>query len=439
MIDINIIRKNPEILFESQRRRFQSDDIVKAAIEYDNKWREILRKVNDLKAEKNRLVKEISTIAKKGEDISPYKKKAEEIDKEIETMNKELNDIEEKRDTILKRIPNIVDNDAPVAPDESGSVPFYFHGRADVYRDDLENFIRGSLNKMEYRLIDRKRVSHVDLLLERGLINLETAAKVAGSRFYYLLGDLVLLENSIELLALKMLNNKGFKLVEPPFMLNREATNGATDFTAFEDTLYKIEGEDLYMIATSEHPLASYHSDEILEEEMLPLFYAGISPCFRREAGAHGKDTKGIFRVHQFNKIEQFAYTLPEDSKRIHNMLLENAKEFFNLLEIPYRVIDIATGDLGNVASRKFDIEAWYPAQGQFREVVSASNVLDYQARRLKIRYRTKEGNKYVHTLNSTLVATTRTLVAIVENYQQEDGTILIPKALRDLMGKDVI
>ncbi len=439
MIDINIIRKNPEILFESQRRRFQSDEIVKLAIELDNKWREILRKVNDLKAEKNKLVKEISTIAKKGEDISPYKLKAEETDREIESLSMELNEIEEKRDSVLRKIPNIVDNDAPVAPDENGSIPFYFHGRADVYKDDVENFLKGSLNRMDYSIIGKKRISHVDLLLNRGLINLETAAKVAGSRFYYLLGDLVLLENSIELLALKILNNKGFKLVEPPFMLNKEATNGATDFTAFEDTLYKIEGEDLYMIATSEHPLASYHSDEILEEEKLPLFYAGISPCFRREAGAHGKDTKGIFRVHQFNKIEQFAYTLPQDSKRVHNMLLDNAKEFFNLLEIPYRVIDIATGDLGNVASRKFDIEAWYPAQGQFREVVSASNVLDYQARRLKIRYRTKEGNKYVHTLNSTLVATTRTLVAIVENFQQEDGKIVVPKALRDIIGKDVI
>ncbi len=439
MIDINILRKNPEILFESQKRRFQSDQIIKEAIEYDNKWREILRKVNDLRAEKNKIVKETSILAKKGEDISYYRRKAEEIDSAIDNYNKELKKIEDLRDDVLRRIPNIVDNEAPVAPDESGSVPFFFHGLAEVYSEDVENFIKSTKGQMEYRVTDKRKISHVDLLLNRNLINLEKAAKVAGSRFYYLLDDLVLLENSIELLALKMLVQKKFKLVEPPFMLNKEATNGATDFTAFEDTLYKIEGEDLYMIATSEHPLASYHSDEIIDQEKLPLFYAGISPCFRREAGAHGKDTKGIFRVHQFNKIEQFAYTLPEDSKRVHNFLLENAKEFFNLLEIPYRVIDIATGDLGNVASRKFDIEAWYPAQGQFREVVSASNVLDYQARRLKIRYRTNEGTKYVHTLNSTLVATTRALVAIVENYQQEDGSIIVPKALRDLMGKDII
>lgn len=439
MIDINTLRKNPEILIDSQKRRFQSDDIVKEAIEYDNRWREVLRRVNDLKAEKNKLVREISQVARNGGDISLFKDKAESIDKSISLLNDELNSLEEKRDLVLKRIPNLVDPEAPVAPDESGSIPVEFHGVAEVYKDDIDNFLKNSHNRMDYKIVDRKKTSHVDLLLKRDLVNLETAARVAGSRFYYLLGDLVLLENSLELLALKILNSKGFKLVEPPFMLNQEATNGATDFTAFEDTLYKIEGEDLYMIATSEHPMAAFHSNTILEEESLPLFYAGISPCFRREAGAHGKDTKGIFRVHQFNKIEQFAYTLPDDSKRVHKVLLDNAKEFFNLLEIPYRVIDIATGDLGNVASRKFDIEAWYPAQGQFREVVSASNVLDYQARRLKIRYRTKEGNKFVHTLNSTMVATTRALVAIVENYQQEDGTIVIPRALRDIMGKDVI
>jgi seryl-tRNA synthetase len=439
VIDVNILRKTPEILFDSQKRRFQDDGIIKEAIKLDSDWRELLRKSNDLKADKNRLVREIGEKVRAGENPDSIKIRASEIDKRIGDYEVKLREIETNRDDILRKIPNIADAGAPVAKDESGNLPIYFEGRAKVFKGDVEGFVAQSRGKMEYDASSFKPQSHVDLLVKRNLANLESAATVSGSRFYYLLGDLVLLELSIEHFALKFLQKKGFTLVEPPFMLNREATNGATDFTAFEDTLYKVEGEDLYLIATSEHPIAAYHANSILEETDLPLLYAGISPCFRKEAGAHGKDTKGIFRVHQFNKIEQFAFVKPEDSRIYHEKLLENAKEFYRALEIPFRIVDIATGDLGNVASRKFDIEAWYPAQAQFREVVSASNVLDYQARRLKVRYRGKEGNVFVHTLNSTLIATTRTLVAIVENNQREDGTIVVPKVLRELMGKEVI
>ena len=439
MIDVSILRKNPEVLFESQKRRFQDDGIIKEAIKLDSEWRELLRESNNLKADKNKLVREIGEKIRKGDSADSVKARATEIDREIENYDAKLRETETKRDDVLKKIPNIVDSLAPVAKDETGNAAVYFEGLARVYKGDVESFTQQSGGKMKNEVSDFKAKSHVDLLVKRGLANLESAASVAGSRFYYLLGDLVLLESTLEHYALKFLQKKGFTLVEPPFMLNKDATNGATDFTAFEDTLYKIEGEDLYLIATSEHPIAAFLSNTILEEDNLPLLYAGISPCFRKEAGAHGKDTKGIFRVHQFNKIEQFAFVKPEDSKNYHERLLENAKEFYRALEIPFRVVDIATGDLGNVASRKFDIEAWYPAQGLFREVVSASNVLDYQARRLKVRYRGKEGNVYVHTLNSTLIATTRTLVAIVENNQKEDGSIVVPKVLRDEMGKEVI
>ncbi len=439
MIDVNILRKNPEILFDSQKRRFQDDGIIREAIKLDSDWRELLKKSNDLKAEKNKLVREIGERIRRGENPDEVKIKATEIDRNIQQYEITLRETEERRDVILRRIPNIADSEAPLAKDESGNLPIYFEGNAKVSGEDVDSFLAQSKGKMEYEVSKFKPQSHVDLLVKRNLANLESAAAVSGARFYYLLGDMVLLESTLEHYALRFLQKRGFTLMEPPFMLNREATDGATDFTAFEDTLYKVEGEDLYLIATSEHPIAAYHSNTILEESNLPLLYAGISPCFRKEAGAHGKDTKGIFRVHQFNKIEQFAYVRPEDSRVYHQKLLENAKEFYRSLEIPFRVVDIATGDLGNVASRKFDIEAWYPAQAQFREVVSASNVLDYQARRLKVRYRTKEGNAFVHTLNSTLIATTRTLVAIVENYQQEDGTIVIPKVLRDSMGKEVI
>ena len=439
MIDVNILRKSPDVLFDSQKRRFQDDGIIKEAIQLDADWRDLLRKSNDLKAEKNKLVREIGEKIRSGENTDSTKAMAVEIDKKIGDYEKRLGEVEVKRDDVLKRIPNIVDPNSPVAKDDSGNAAIYFEGKAKVFNKDVQSFLTQSGGKMEYETLTFKPQSHVDLLVKKNLANLESAAVVAGSRFYYLLGDLVLLELTLEHYALKFLQKKGFTLVEPPFMLNREATNGATDFTAFEDTLYKVEGEDLYLIATSEHPIAAYHSNTIFEEGKLPLLYAGISPCFRKEAGAHGKDTKGIFRVHQFNKIEQFAYVKPEDSKSYHQKLLDNAKEFYRALELPFRVVDIATGDLGNVASRKFDIEVWYPAQAQFREVVSASNVLDYQARRLKVRYKGKEGNVYVHTLNSTLIATTRTLVAIVENYQQEDGSIVVPKVLRDSMGKEVI
>lgn len=439
MIDISILRKNPELLFESQRRRFQDDQLVREAIRIDNEWRELLRKTNNLKSEKNKLVREIGDMLRKGGSAEDLKEKAKRLDSEIEGHERKLVELERERDEVLKRIPNIVDQDAPVGRDESGNRPIYFDGKATVFVDDMESFLRESEGKMQYEVTDRRRQSHVDLLVKKDLVNIEAAAITSGSRFYYLLNDLVLLENSIEAFALRFLQEKGFSLIEPPFMLNREATDGATDFTAFEDTIYKIEGEDLYLIATAEHPIAAFHSNHIFEEGELPRLYGGISPCFRKEAGAHGKDTKGIFRVHQFNKVEQFAFVLPEESKTYHKMFLENSEEFFRKLEIPFRVVDIATGDLGNLAARKFDIEAWYPAQGKFREVVSASNDLDYQARRLKVRYRTKEGNRYVHTVNSTLVAIQRVLVAITENFQQEDGSILIPRVLRDYMGKEKI
>jgi seryl-tRNA synthetase len=274
---------------------------------------------------------------------------------------------------------------------------------------------------------------------------LERAARAAGSRFFYLKNDLVLLGRALELFALKHLAAKGFTAIEPPYMLRRQAIEGAVDLKDFEDVIYKVEaagGEPpLYLIATSEHPLAAYHMGEILETKQLPLRYAGISPCFRKEAGAHGKDTKGIFRVHQFSKVEQFVYCAAEDSWALQEELLQNAEEIYQALKIPYRVVDICTGDLGTVAARKFDIEAWMPVQGAYREVVSCSNCTDYQARRYNTRHRANPGDptQFVHTLNSTAVAIQRTLVAILENHQNPDGSVTIPEVLRPYVGKDRI
>ena len=246
------------------------------------------------------------------------------------------------------------------------------------------------------------------------------------------------LEQALISYSLDFLSERGFDVVEPPFMLNFKAYEGATDIETFKEMLYKMDGEDLYLIGTAEHPLAALYMDEILEPDQLPIRMAGVSPCFRREAGAHGKDTKGIFRVHQFFKVEQFVFCKPEHSSGFFDEILGNAEQLFRNLGLPYRVINICSEDLGSLAAKKYDIEVWFPSQGKYREVVSASNDTDYQARSLNIRYRTSEGNKVPHTLNSTAIASTRTIVAIIENYQDEDGEgFSIPEVLVPYTGFD--
>ncbi len=289
---------------------------------------------------------------------------------------------------------------------------------------------------------DFKPKDHIDLGLDLGLIDVEKAGEVAGARFYYIKGDLVLLNYALMMYGLDFLREKGFVLVEPPYMLRRDVLAGAVYLSDFEDVIYKIEGEDLYLIATSEHPLAGLHMDEILEGRKLPLRYSGISPCFRKEAGTHGRDTKGIFRVHQFNKVEQFIYSRPEDSWKEHELLIHNAEEIFQGLRIPYRIVNVCIGDLGAIAAKKYDLETWLPGQGRYREMVSCSNCTEYQARKLRIRFRDKphEKTRFIHTLNSTAIATERTLISIMENYQQRDGTIRVPEILKPYMkGIEVI
>jgi seryl-tRNA synthetase len=279
--------------------------------------------------------------------------------------------------------------------------------------------------------------NHIDLALNLDIVDIERAGKVAGSRFHYLKREAVLLDMALMSFAMEEMVKKGFMPIEPPYLMRKEAYEGVTALDDFEDVLYKVENENLYLIATSEHPMAAMLQNEVLKEEDLPLKLAGISACFRKEAGAHGKDTRGIFRTHQFNKIEQFIFSTPEKSWKFHEELLQNAEGLIQKLGLPYRVVNVCTGDIGTVAAKKYDIEAWMPAQNAYREIVSCSNCTDYQARRLNIRYREKEGaptKGFVHTLNSTALATGRTIVAILENYQQEDGSIIIPKALRKYM-----
>jgi seryl-tRNA synthetase len=280
--------------------------------------------------------------------------------------------------------------------------------------------------------------NHIDIGLDLDIIDIERAGKVTGSRFFYLKRTGVLLDMALMSFALEEIKKKGYVPVEPPYLMRKEPYEGVTALSDFEDVLYKIENEDLYLIATSEHPMAAMLMNEVLKKEDLPLKLAGISTCFRKEAGAHGKDTRGIFRTHQFNKVEQFVFCAPEESWRLHEELIHNAEELVQKLCLPYRVVNVCTGDIGTVAAKKYDIEAWMPAQNGYREIVSCSNCTDYQARRLGIRYREKEGapvKGFVHTLNSTAIATGRTIVAILENFQQEDGSVVVPEVLRKYIG----
>jgi seryl-tRNA synthetase len=281
----------------------------------------------------------------------------------------------------------------------------------------------------------------VDFSTSLDLVDLERAAKVAGARFYFLKNELVRLNHALIQYALDFLSEKNYTLVQPPYMINRNSMEGAIIAEDFENVIYKVEDEDLYLIGTSEHAVAAMHSDEILDGTKLPIRYAGVSPCFRKEAGAHGKDQKGIFRVHQFEKIEQFVFSRPEDSWKEHEKMLETAEEFYQKLGIPYKVMLLSSGDMGKVSAKTYDIEAWMGGQNAYREIVSCSNCLEYQARRLKIRFRdkTNEQTQYLHTLNSTLVATSRTLVAIIENFQTKDGHITVPQVLQKYLGKNTI
>jgi seryl-tRNA synthetase len=342
---------------------------------------------------------------------------------ELARLEEDVNAAEAERDALLMRLPNLMHPAVPQGPDESGNVTLRTWGEA-----------------VPHPFAAR---SHVDLLAELGVADLERAARVAGARFAYLKGDLVRVAQGLVHLALAHLGERGFEPVVPPYLLRRAAVEGATDLADFEDVIYKVEGEDLYLAATSEHALGAMHMGEIIETAELPIRYAGVSPCFRKEAGAHGKDTRGIFRVHQFEKVEQFVFMDPEapegapgagvSSWDVHEALIQNAETIYQALEVPYRVVDICTGDLGTVAARKFDLEAWMPVQGAYREVVSCSNCTDYQARRWNIRTRDNPGSdtRFVHTLNSTAIAVERTLVAILENHQQEDGSVVVPRALR--------
>jgi seryl-tRNA synthetase len=416
MLDPKLIKEKPEIIRNMLKSRAVEFDLD-ALIESDQKRREFIIKTDELRKKKNQIAVIISEKKKGGEDISSILAEMKNISNELTKLESEQENVENKYLKLASTIPNLVHESVPIGIDDSAN-------------KEIKKW--GDIPKFDFKIKD-----HIDISEDLNLVDLERAAKVAGARFYYLKNDLVRLNQALIHFGLDFLAEKGYSLVQPPYMINRESMEGAVIAEDFEEVIYKIQDEDLYMIGTSEHAMAAMHSKEIIEGKDIPIKYAGISPCFRKEAGAHGRDQKGIFRVHQFDKIEQFVFAKPEDSWKEHEKMLAVAEEFYQKLEIPYRVMLLSTGDIGKISAKTYDIEAWMAGQNAYREIVSCSNCLEYQARRLKIRFRdkTNEDTQYVHTLNSTLVATTRVLVAIMENFQTKDGHIRIPRVLQSYMG----
>jgi seryl-tRNA synthetase len=432
---LKLLRESPDVLKEHVRKRFMDTSIVDRAYELDLKWRKKLAEVQELRHKHNVISREIAKLA--GPEREAKLSEARRLLEELAKAEEELKLLEEEREKALLSLPNIVHESVPIGPDDSYNVPIRFWGKPKVWVGYIEQFKNQTEKygfKVDYEVIEWKPIGHADFLenvLKLG--NTIKAAEVAGSRFYYLFDDIVFLDMALLMYAIDYLVKKGYRLVLPPYMLRYKIISGVIDFAAFQDAIYKIEGEDLYLIATAEHSLAALHAGEDIPEEELPLKYVGVSPCFRKEAGAGSKDLKGIFRVHQFHKVEQYVFAKPEESWDIMEELISNAEELFRGLELPYRVVNIASGDLGAPAAKKYDLEVWMPAQGLYREMVSCSNTTDWQSYRLKIRLVRRRGmvKEYVHTLNSTAIASTRTITAILENFQNPDGTVTIPKVLR--------
>ncbi len=418
MLDIRLVREEPDKVKENLRHRGMPEKIpdVDLLLQVDADWRKDLIEADLLRKKRNEITQAIAAARKKGQDATRLMKEAQGIPELIKNIEVLVDEHKSKAEEILRNLPNLVHETVPVGKDED---------------DNVEVKKWGTIPKFDFKPAD-----HIDIGLKHGLIDVERAGKVAGARFYYLRKDLVQLNYALIQYGLDFIQRKGFQLHQPPYLLRRDIVAGAVAMADFEEVIYKVEGEDLYLLATSEHALLAFHNDDILDANILPLRYAGISPNFRKEAGAHGRDTKGIFRVHQFEKVEQFIFSTPEDSWKLHEELLQNLEEFWQTLNIAYRIVNVCTGDLGTVAAKKYDLEAWLPGQGKYREMASCSNCTSYQAVRSKVRYREKPNTptKWAHTLNSTLVATERAIVAILENNQQRDGTILIPRVLQDYM-----
>lgn len=408
MLDIKFIRDNAELVADHAAKKGYEVDI-KYLLEVDKKRREAGQKVDELRKQRNDIAEQMKG-GKPSDDLIAQGKAIKDL---LSGIEPELNLLDDELQDLLYKVPNTLQPDVPFG-DESASVEIKKWGEQTTGAQD-----------------------HLDFALQRDWVDFERGAKVAGTKFYFLKGDLALLERAVTQFALDLLLSKGFIYLTVPHMVNNKTARGAgfSPRGDKESNEYFIEGEDLSLIGTAEAPLTGYHADEIIDEKDLPLLYVGYSPSYRREAGTYGKHTRGLFRVHQFNKLEMYAYTTPEQSIEMHEKILALEEEIWQAIGIPYHIINIASGDLGAPASKKYDLEYWSPVDNTYRELTSASNCTDFQARNLNIRVRGNDGNlRVLHTLNGTAVSLARSLVAILEHYQNEDGTLTVPEVLRPYM-----
>ena len=411
MIDIQALRDNPEKVKKAVSDKQFNPLLVDKALELDQKRRELLQETEKLRAERNK-------VSKSGDEEA--RSKGKEIKAKLKDIEPKLKKIEEEFSEVFNQIPNPSLPQVPIGKSE---------------KDNVEVRKWGEPRKFEFEPKD-----HLELGKNLGILDFETGAKVSGSQFYFLYGDGALMELALIQYALEFLSKEGFRPVITPDLAKSRYYLGTGYMPKGDEAqTYTIESEDLGLIATAEVTLAGKHADEVIPEKNLPLKYIGYSHCFRQEAGAYGKYSKGMYRVHQFTKAEMFIYCIPEESDKMHLHLLDMEEKIYQDLGLPYRVVEMCTGDLGAMAARKFDIEAWIPTRGEYGEVTSTSNCTDYQARNLNIKYKGKEKADYVHMLNGTAIATSRTPLAILENYQQEDGSVVVPEVLRKWMGKEMI
>ena len=421
MLDMRLFRDHADVIRADHAKRGLTTENIDRVLELDSAWKKARYDADQLRKQRNQAARGIAE-AKKGGDAEGAERiisDVAELGANIESLGQRADELESERDALRMRIPNVLHDAVPVGPDSTGNTRHSLHGEKPKF--------------------DFEPRTHNEIAEMNNWVELARAAKITGSRFYFLKGDLARLEMALQQFGVDFMIARDYNLVQPPSMMNRRAYEGVTDLADFETVMYDVQPDGYYLIATSEHPLTALYMDEVIEPSLLPLKMVGSSPCFRREVGAHGQADKGIWRVHQFTKVEQIVISHPDDSWKYHEELLANAVDMWNALGLHFEVVNICTGDMGTIAARKYDLEAWLPGVGEYKEVVSCSNCTDYQANRLRMRYRTPDGNAAVHTLNSTLVATSRALVAIVEQCQLADGRVSVPEGLQPYIGGQTI
>jgi seryl-tRNA synthetase len=418
---LDIIRENPKLVKESLKKRNLDPKLADAVLELDEQWRKHKTESDELRAKRNKFSQQINELKKAGKDASKVIKEAAAVPQRLKDLEEHMKELEQKLNAAMASLPNILDASVPAGKDSTQNKVVKEFGKPAKFAFTPKN--------------------HVELLEMNDLADFDRATKISGARWYFLKNELAVLNLAVQRYAIDFMRERGYTFMIPPYFINRKAYEGVTSLDAFQDVLYKVEGEDLFAIATSEHPLTAAFGNEVFADAKLPLRLVAVSPCFRKEAGAHGADQKGIFRIHQFDKVEQVIISTPEDSAKMHEELAKNAIDFWKTLDIPFRQILLCSGDTGKVSAKTYDLEAWFPAGKEYREIVSCSNVAAWQSQRLGIKCETNPGinRRFAHTLNSTCVAVQRCLAAILENNQQADGTIEVPKVLQKYTGFKVI